>query len=56
MHIKELGLSARSYNALYRNGIDTVQQLQKMSEEDLQKIRNLGAGSIREIIAKLQEV
>ena len=50
--IESLELSIRSRNALKKAGIGTVEQLKKMSEEELKAVRGLGEKSIREIIAK----
>ncbi len=49
--IDQLGLSVRSYNALKQNGINSLPQLMELTEEDLYKIRNLGAKSVKELLA-----
>jgi DNA-directed RNA polymerase subunit alpha len=51
--IKDLELTMRSYNCLKRHGIDTVGQLVKRTETDLLDIRNLGVGSLDDIIGRL---
>ena len=56
MWIEELGLSVRSFNCLKRAGIDTVQKLVKMTEEELFKVRNLGKKSAYEVLAKIQSL
>ena len=43
MTIEELDLSVRSLNCLKRAGINTVEDLISKSEEDMMKVRNLGA-------------
>jgi len=48
--IESLGLSARSRNALKKAGIETVEQLQKMSEEELKAVKGLGEKSVQEIL------
>ena len=56
--IEELGLSVRSYNCLKRAGCVTVRDVLKLLGEDgqgLRKVRNLGASSEKEILAKLGE-
>ena len=53
--IENMDLSVRSYNCLKRAGIDTLQQLAKLSYEDLIQVRNLGRKSVDEIIEKLKE-
>lgn len=52
--IEELLLSARAYNALIRDGIKTIEQLINYTDQDLLKIRNLGAKSLEEVITRLQ--
>lgn len=48
-NINELNLSTRSYTALARKNIKTVEELSKYTYDDLRKIRNLGVNSILEI-------
>lgn len=49
MKIEDLGLSARAYNCLRRAKIDTVEQLQQLSDDDLFRIRNMGTRTVEEI-------
>ena len=49
-HIQNLPLSARSKNTLCRAGIMNLEQLMEYSNDELSKIRNLGAKSFQEII------
>ena len=49
--IEALNLSVRSYNALKRAGIDSVQQLLDLKPEELREIRNLGTKSLAELEA-----
>jgi len=56
MTIEELDLSVRSYNCLKRAGINTVQELNQKSEDDMMKVRNLGRKSLEEVKIKLQEL
>ena len=52
--IEELDLSQRSRNGLHREGCFTIGGLTDIiNEKRLQKIRNIGAGSTREIKKKL---
>lgn len=51
--IYDLELSIRSENCLRRAGITTVEELKKLSDGDLMKIRNMGRKSIKEIKEKL---
>ncbi|MFE5278254.1 DNA-directed RNA polymerase subunit alpha C-terminal domain-containing protein, partial [Bacillus cereus] len=56
MTIEELDLSVRSYNCLKRAGINTVQELENKTEEDMMKVRNLGRKSLEEVKHKLEEL
>ncbi|MFA4837068.1 MAG: DNA-directed RNA polymerase subunit alpha C-terminal domain-containing protein [Dehalococcoidia bacterium] len=53
--IRDLPLVCRSHNILKRAGIETVEQLQGMSMEQLASIRNFGIKLFREINEVLQE-
>lgn len=55
MKIEELDLSVRSYNCLKRASINTVGELNQLTEEDLMRVRNLGRKSLKEVIQKLRE-
>lgn len=52
--IDAINLSRRSYNALRRNGIDTIHKLIHLSERDLFRIRNIGDTCVQEIEAKVK--
>lgn len=54
--IGELELTVRSYNSLKRAGINTVEDLLKITPEELANVRNLGKKSLEEIYAKLAEL
>lgn len=56
MTIEELDLSVRSYNCLKRAGINTVEELNEKTEEDMMKVRNLGKKSLEEVQKKLSEL
>jgi len=56
MTIEELDLSVRSYNCLKRAGINTVEELNQKTEEDMMKVRNLGKKSLEEVQQKLAEL
>lgn len=56
MTIEELDLSVRSYNCLKRAGINTVEELNDKTEEDMMKVRNLGKKSLEEVQHKLEEL
>lgn len=53
--IEDLDLTVRSYNCLKRYGIQTVQELTDKPKNEIEKIRNLGKKSLREINKKLLE-
>lgn len=53
--IEDLHPPVRVYNALRRAGIDTIKDLTDMTLSDLNKVRNLGQGSITWIIQALQK-
>ena len=55
LKIISLNLSARSYNCLRRAGFESVDELTKLSYEELIQIKNLGKKSIDEIIEKLAD-
>ena len=46
----------RSYNCLKRAGISSVEELVKMTEEEMMKVRNLGRKSLEEVQQKLEEL
>lgn len=53
--IDELELSVRSYNCLKRAGIHTITQLTEKTKSEIEKIRNLGKKSYKEILKKIQD-
>jgi DNA-directed RNA polymerase subunit alpha len=53
--IEELTLSVRSYNCLKRRGIQTINELTAMTKSQVEKIKNLGKKSLREIQKQLVE-
>ena len=54
--IEELGLSARTANALLNNDIHTVAQLKNLSESDLKELKGFGAKALDEVKDKLTEL
>lgn len=56
MSVESLDLTVRSNNCLEANHIDTVDQLVRMTESDLLKIRSFGKTSLREIRRKLSDM
>ena len=55
VQISSLDLSVRSYNCLKRAGFVTLDELAKITLEELENIKNLGKKSVDEIIDKLAE-
>jgi DNA-directed RNA polymerase alpha subunit len=56
--IEELDLSVRTYNALSRAGITTIQRLlalMSLGPEEILGIRNFGEGSLNEVIDALNK-
>ncbi len=53
--VSETALSARSKNALLRQGITTVGEMLEYDEERLNGIRNLGSKSVSEILYAIEE-
>jgi DNA-directed RNA polymerase subunit alpha len=47
--LKSLGLSNRSFNALLKNNITKISDLQKMSHDELVRVEGLGEKSVEEI-------
>lgn len=47
--LKSLGLSNRSYNALIKNNINKISQIQGLNHEQLEQIEGLGSKSVEEI-------
>ena len=56
MSIEDLELSVRSFNCLKRANIATVEDIAKMTESEMMKVRNLGKKSLDEVIAKLHSL
>ena len=54
--IEDLGLSARTANALLNNDIHTVRDLVVLSESDLKELKGFGAKALDEVREKLTEL
>lgn len=54
--IEDLDFSVRTYNCLKRANINTVDKIIKLSEYELDHIRNLGRKSAREICDKVRDL
>ena len=53
MSLKELDLSRRTYNALIRGGLQSIDELIQLPRERLERIRNIGPTSLEEIDSQL---
>ena len=53
--ISVLDISTRSYNALKRKGIHTIEQLTGVSLKELFRMRNLGMKSVKEILKAVKD-
>lgn len=51
--VKSLNLSVRAQNALEKNAITTVEQLQAMSSEDIKNLDGLGEKTFKEVLAAI---
>ncbi|MGD2175802.1 MAG: DNA-directed RNA polymerase subunit alpha [Candidatus Brocadiaceae bacterium] len=56
MPISALDLRARAAHCLEREGVKTVRDLLKMSEDELLEVRNFGSVSLQEVAEKLAEL
>ena len=54
MTIEELDLGCRAFGALKRYGLNTVEDLVPMTEDDLIRVRNLGRKAAEEVFGKLR--
>ncbi|MBQ6393898.1 DNA-directed RNA polymerase subunit alpha [Candidatus Saccharibacteria bacterium] len=54
--IEELGLSARTANALINNDIKTVRDLVSLSDSDLKELKGFGAKALDEVKEKITEL
>lgn len=48
--ILKLGFSCRTYNLLWRSGINTVYDVARVTENELWEIRNMGKKSVQEVM------
>ena len=54
--IEEIEFSVRAYNCVKRAGINTMQDLIDKRESEVNKIRNLGKKSLKEVIDKVKDM
>ena len=54
--IEEMGLSARTANALLNNDIHTVKDLVVLSESELKELKGFGSRALNEVQEKLTEL
>lgn len=55
MNIEDLYMSERTTKILFRNRIKTTEDLEKITEEQVIKFRNLGRKSFEELLLKMKE-
>lgn len=53
MKIEDMDFSVRAYHVLKRAGINTSEEVQRMTDDDLYRIRNVGKLTLAEIRSKL---
>lgn len=56
LQIEDLDLSVRAYNCLKRAGINFAADLTQKTYADMVVVRNLGAATLDEVIAKMRKV
>ncbi|BCK01428.1 DNA-directed RNA polymerase subunit alpha C-terminal domain-containing protein [Anaerocolumna chitinilytica] len=56
MELQSLDLSVRTYNGLRRQGIDTIEKLQSLTDEELKRVRNIGEKGFNEVKEKLSKL
>lgn len=55
--IEELGLSPKVTNVLIRNGVNTLEDLKNVTEEDvIYRFTNFGRKSLEELLEKMKEL
>lgn len=52
--LDELELSVKTYNCLIRAGVNTIDDLTRMTASDVMRVRNLGRRSLEEVISKME--
>lgn len=52
--ISELGLGIRAYNCLRKTGINTVEEVAELSDDDLLSIRHMGIKALQDIRTRLK--
>ena len=56
MSIEELGMSARTTNALISNNINTVGDLVSLTDDELEDLKGFGAKAKEEVKARVAEL
>lgn len=54
--LEELGLSVRAYNCFKRANIYLLSQIVVMSEEQMLSLHNMGVGTVKEVIEKINDL
>jgi DNA-directed RNA polymerase subunit alpha len=55
MDLDELEISVRAYNCLKRSGINTIEDLCNLTEDDIMRVRNLGRRSFMEVLNVMKD-
>lgn len=53
MKIEDMDFTVRTYNVLKRSGINTSEEIQRMTDDDLYRLRNIGKLTVEEIRSQL---
>lgn len=56
LHLEDLDFSVRSYNCLKKAGIDSLEDLTRLSLKEVMSIKNFGKSSLNEVLTKLKEL
>lgn len=55
MKLIDTDISVRAYNILVRNGIENVEDLSKISSEEIMRWSNLGRRSLEEVLQLMKK-
>lgn len=56
MNLSDCDISVRAWNSLVRAGINTTEQLLKMADDELLRVRNLGRRFFEEVVRLRNEL
>jgi DNA-directed RNA polymerase subunit alpha len=55
MRIEALNMSRKTTSALIQNGVETVEDLKNITENDIYKFKNFGRKSLEELLKRMKE-